>query len=439
VNGGAGEKYWERACHFFHRSAAADQPGSYLIHDKDRRSVHIGVGSQRSVAVGRGNQVRIEGSAATDAAEGAPVFKQVENLLVPDAPCFFVASPDIRRRFADDRLPRALFVNPVVEFAFTPDAVDGTVGYAADPAGEQRGRAMLRAFREGPPAPPPDDAGAPSPFPSLVAGWRAAESDDSFRQRLAQAVGLLQDHRDGKMTLTRAYERRLGTGHDPFDLYQLQSRRNGEYAGSHFFCLREGVHSLGASPENVFVLDNGTLTVDVVAATCRSGDSDEHLAAELVENPKQLKEHRSSLRSRQDRFRGFCRPGSIEVVQPMRVKRLRNVWHLHTVFSGELLPGVTAFDLMRDVFPLLGSRPRELLAVADAEQAPHRYFAGLLGRTHAGTASTFLNIRNVLLDGQDLHAKVGVGVLRESVPEAELLETQDKLSGLLEAVEAWTR
>ncbi|WP_185995751.1 chorismate-binding protein [Nocardioides campestrisoli] len=431
--------YWERACQFFERSGLVDARASYFVHDKNAGRVDIGVGTRRTVAVDARNSVSV-----SDVHTGRQVvrrrgsaMRQVEQLLVRDAPCFFLVSPDLARSFADESLPLALFVQPALELHFSPEHPEGVLGHAADAVAERRGKAMLEALAEVSPRPASPVPDAPEAFSRLVSGWRSAESDEQFLRRLTAAVGALQEHADGKMALTRAYERVLPPGLDPFQLYQLHARANGEYACSHFSRIEDAVVCLGASPENVFETRDGQLTVDVVAATCRSTPDAQGLTQELSANPKQLKEHWSSLASRQRRFRDHCTDGSLRVVQDTRVKRLRNVSHLHSVFTGELRPGVSPLDLMDGLFPLLGARPPELLPLADAEPAPHRYFAGLVGRLNDQSAAAFLNIRNLLLLDETMHAKVGVGVIKESDPHSELVETQDKLSGVLEAVWSW--
>lgn len=432
--------YWERACRFFRYAGFADSAGSYFIHNKNSRTVKIGIMCQVSVSVSGTHLSRTEDGQQTDVdLPPDEVFKKCEESLRKDAPCFFIVSPDIRRQFADKSLPQALLVQPSVEFTFSPGQCDGQVSYARDAASEQQGSVMLRTTAEHPLPTRPGDVGERGSFAELAVGWISAEDDKGFSERLASAIGVLQDYPDGKMTITRAYERRLTGRCSPFDLYELHARMNGEYACSHFFCIREGVFSLGVSPENVLEISGVTLTVDVVAATCKSSDSDEYLSRELYENPKQVKEHTSSLENRQNRFRAFCVEGSIRVIQNIQLKKLRNVCHLHSVFTGELLPHVTIFDLMGNIFPLLGARPKELLTVADTEKAPHRYYGGVVGHLHQQSGGCFLNIRNALLDHDVIHAKVGVGVIKESNSRSELLETWDKLSGLLEAVRSWER
>lgn len=439
MNTRTANSYWERACHFFRSAGFADSTGTYFIHNKNRNTVKIGSASQISVSVGDEFLDYTEDgrSTATSLQSEEGVFKLVEELLRKDAPFFFLASPDINRQFADNSLPKALFVQPAIEFTFSQDHCNGRVSYAKDSAGEQQGRTMLRTAAQQPLPAPPKDAGEPRTFTELAVGWLPAEDDESFLKRLVDAVNVLQDYPDGKMALTRAYEGRQTAERSPFELYELHARINGEYASSHFCCIRQDVFSLGTTPENVFEINDETLTVDVVAATCKASDSDGDLAEELYENPKQIKEHESSLSSRQNRFRPHCRDSSIRVIQNIQVKKLRNVCHLHSVFTGELLPQVTMFDLMENIFPLLGARPRELLNIADSEKAPHRYYGGMVGHMHNGTGGAFLNIRNVLLDNKVMHAKVGVGVIKESDAYSELLETRDKLSGLLEAIYTW--
>ncbi len=433
--------YWEQACRFFRSTNLIGAEGVYFFHNKNSGTVKIGIMCQLSVSVGDGSVECIEDGKRTDlfslSSDEGPIFKQVEKRLRKEAPCFLVVSPDLHRKYIDKSLPQIHLVQPALEFIFSPDNADGRISYASHFTYEQQGLAMLRASMEQPLVAPRGDVGEPRPFSELVAGWIPAEDDERFLNRLSLAISDLQAYPSGKMTLTRAYKRKMAAAYDPFKLYELHAGINGEYAFSHFFCIQKDVYSIGTTPENVFEICGNVLTVDVVAATCMSSSDDQYLAKELYENPKQIKEHRSSLGNRQDRFKRFCVDDSIRVVQDMHIKSLRNVCHLHSVFTGDLLPQNNFFDLLESIFPLLGARPKELLAKADTEMAPHRYYGGVVGHLHHGTGGCFLNIRNALLKKEVIHAKVGVGVIKESNSELELVETRDKLSGLLEAIYLW--
>jgi isochorismate synthase EntC len=433
-----GESYWDRACRFFRSTGFLDTEGSYFLHNKNAATARVGIMGRRSVRVenGRVNQADDRHRIAVSLDPEVPVFKQVEKLVSRDAPCFLIASPDIKRRFADPSIPLIYLVQPAIEFTFSPERSEGHVSYACDSAHALRGESMLRAADEEPRSALPNATGELRKFSELIADWKPAESDEAFLERLVNAIGVLQDHPSGKLTLTRAYEHSRAGQQNPFGLYELYAGMAGEYACSHFVCIQPGVFSVGVTPENVFEVHGKKLTVDVVAATCRS-NQDAAYVEELTNNAKQLKEHTSSLTNRQRRFMPFCTDDSIHVVQDTRVKKTRNVSHLHSLFTGELLSHVTVFDLMGSLFPLLGARPSELSAISDAEAAPHRYYGGVVGHAHGETGGCFLNIRTALFLDDVIHAKVGVGVLRESDAHSELVETRDKLSGLLEAFQLW--
>lgn len=435
------EPYWERACEFFHGAGYTNSVGGYFTHHKREHVVRIGIMSHRRVALERGVLHRSgDGEPAVrEAPSDGSVFKRIEERLDGDAPCFFLVSPDFMRPYADESLPQMIFMQPAIEFTFSPDAVDGRISYAADAAMEQQGEGALReTLDRALPSPWYDLPERPRPFSEIAAGWVPAEPDESFVSRLDRAVHLLADHPNGKMTLTRAYERRLATRRSPFELYKLHAGSNGEYAYSHFVRIREGVFSLGCTPENVFEIHDRTLSIDVVAATSKSAQGDHRSDRELLA-PKQVSEHRGSLDHREGRYRSFCVPGSFRVTSEMQIIRLRHVCHLHSVITAELLPGITMFDVLGNVFPLIGARPKELLPFADSEPAPHRYYGGVIGHVNRNGSGCFLNLRNVLVKDGVLHAKVGVGIISESDAEDELVESREKISGVMEAVHAWDR
>ncbi len=435
----AGPAYWSYACHFFRKTKLQRSVGSYFFHYKSLGIVKIGVMPQASVNLGGDPQTLVAPSEGTltPLVPDESVFTRIGRSLDRNVPSFFLVSPDFRRRYRDPELPTIAFVQPGLEFTFSAECPGGEVSYACDDDHRQRGEAMLSGI----PSAGELHASLPrttiAPFSDLAAGWIPAEDDDAFLGRLEDAIAVLQDYPEGKMTLTRAYHYRGFETRDLFQLYEIYASTNGEYASSHFCCLDAGVFSIGCSPENKFEFVGDRLIVDVVAATCRASTSDAFLARELVANPKQIKEHRLSL-DRPMRFSKFCLPDSIRMASEMGVKHLRNVCHLHSIGHGQLLPGVGLFDLLSSIeFPVLGARPRELVPLADTETEPHRYYGGLVGHSHGTLGGAFLNIRNVLVTRDLIRAKVGVGLLAESVPTSELWETRNKISGVMEAVHRW--
>lgn len=430
-------EYWQNACGLFRVSEASACEGSYFFHNKSLGFVKIGINSRAIFSdLSKSELLGKEATFDRFSTENKLRLQQISSLIDNNSPFFFVISPDIYREFADETLPSIYITQPDIEFTFSSENPLGEVSYARSVADHEEGLFILQ--KRGGAAPADVTNREPPPFSDMASKWIATETDENFLERLEGAISTLQDFPAGKMTLTRGYEYRIPPGLEPFALYELQAHQNGEYASSHFLCIAGKCFSLGCSPENKFEKRGDKLVVDIVAATCKMNGSEDYIARELINDPKQIKEHRFSIESRPKRFSAFCLPNSMHLIKEMDVKRLRNVCHLHSVAQGELLPGVTFLDLLESVpFPLLGSSPKELNLVADTEKEPHRYYGGLIGHFDESASGCFLNIRNAMIKGDRLYAKVGVGLVAESVAERELWETQDKISGLMEAVQLW--
>ena len=305
----------ESPCRLFRSSGFADTGGSYFIHNRNSDTAKIGVMCQGEVTAldGRAEYAKAARTTAAEPLADLSEFKRAEKLARRDAPAFFLVSADIKRRFADQRIPQIYLVQPSIEFTFSPDQLNGSVTYAEDSVHARQGEEMLRAALAEPLAGRLPHVGGLRPFSEPERrlddrGNRRCVSGET-PERYWPAAGVPEWEDDVGHAV--AYEREHAGGHDPFGLYELHAGMNGDYVFSHFACIREGVVSVGVTPENVFEVRGRALTVDVVAATCRSGQSDEYVDAELRRNPKQLKEHRMSLTNRQNRFRPVCEEGSI--------------------------------------------------------------------------------------------------------------------------------
>jgi len=331
-----------------------------------------------------------------------------------------------------------ILFQPSIEFTFSPAKCSGEVSFACDERKERLGQLLLsqvpsRAIRMARSAVPKRAA-----FSEVSAGWVPAEDDSDFLCRLKSAVVKAGEFPAGKMILTRSYALKVRRKRSMFALYELYGRITGEYACSHFVCIDRRKYSIGCTPENVFEVYNNRLEVDVVASTCDAATRNRSgFLKKLLYNDKQIKEHRMALERRLTRFARFCEGGSVRAMREMKIKKLRRVFHLHSVIRGQLLPGTSLVELLESSFPPLTSYPIELISFADTDRTPHRFYGGFVGHTHAGSTGCFLNIRNVLSHDDMLYAKVGIGVIRESDAEKEFIETLDKVSGIMEAIHFW--
>ncbi|MGG4144238.1 chorismate-binding protein [Paenibacillus algorifonticola] len=435
------ELYWEKACRFFSLSGYMNSKGSYFIHNKNKKQVHIGIKSQNSLIVDEKFEACSKALRKDDSKNiyRNSVYKHIEEKTDTTAPCFFLLSPDIERKHNDPQIPNIILVQPVIEFVFSPEHVDGCLSYAKNNDSKNKGEEILKAFQEK----RTHDYKYFIPnqiesYEDIISNWSSKDNDESFLARIEGAIKLLAGFPDGKMCLTRSYQYKLTQKRNAFELYEHYVRFLGDYACSHFFCIQPNYFSLGCTPENVFEINDGNLSADVVAGTCKASLDNEFIENELVSNAKQIKEHSTSLSRRPRRYEQYCVDGSLKLASQFNIKRLRNVFHFHSIINGKLNPDVTAFDIFENIFPLLSCNPKELLPFYDEmEREPHRFYGGIVGRSMRDSSGCFLNLRNALILDDVIYTKVGVGVLPESDAQSELLETKNKISALMESVFLW--
>jgi isochorismate synthase EntC len=124
--------------------------------------------------------------------------------------------------------------------------------------------------------------------------------------------------------------------------------------------------------------------------------------------------------------------------------RLSNIVHLGTSLRGTLKPGPggrppSALQLVGALHPTpaVGGVPsaaaRELISALEPESRGH--YAGPVGYLDAhGDGSWMLGIRSLTVHGATARLSAGVGIVDGSDPRTELIETNLKLTAVLQAL-----
>jgi anthranilate synthase component 1 len=134
------------------------------------------------------------------------------------------------------------------------------------------------------------------------------------------------------------------------------------------------------------------------------------------------------------------RPGTVRVRELMRVDRFSHVMHLTSVVDGELAPGLDALDAFRACFPAgtVSGAPkiRAMERIAELEtdrRGPYAGGVGYLG--FDGRMDTCICIRTAVIADGVCRIQAGAGIVADSDPAAEELETRAKARALLRAIE----
>ncbi|MCB1087942.1 MAG: chorismate-binding protein, partial [Verrucomicrobiae bacterium] len=116
-----------------------------------------------------------------------------------------------------------------------------------------------------------------------------------------------------------------------------------------------------------------------------------------------------------------------------------HVMNIVSDVTGRLAPGHSAYDVMRATFPagtVSGSpKVRAMQIINELEKAKRCAYAGAVGYFgFDGNHDSCIALRTVVLKGGKAYVQAGAGVVADSVPTNEYVETVNKAKGMLRAI-----
>ena len=315
---------------------------------------------------------------------------------------------------------------------FVSAAFDGAGGRVVVPArvlGHRKGVAFETTIESGivRDVPVPSDPGSVTVADGPVTGAQ-------WTERVAAASERIRTGALGKVVLARSV---VATTEKPVDLRWLALRLAEAYPDCWTYLVGPLV---GATPELLVRLRGGLAQSRVLAGTVARSDDpaeDEALAAWLLASPKDRDEHAYAVRSVAERLEPL---GELQVNGPSLLT-LPNVRHLATDLS-VAVAGLSVLDLAAALHPSAAvcGTPRDaaLAVIRELEGMDRSVYAGGVGWVDAsGDGEIGVALRCGVRTGErELVAYAGGGIMGDSVPEAELAETEAKLRPVLGALRA---
>ncbi len=198
----------------------------------------------------------------------------------------------------------------------------------------------------------------------------------------------------------------------------------------------------GATPEMLLRRERGLVTSRVLAGTIRRTGDDERdlaLAATLARSSKDLEEHEYAVRSVADALDPHC--SSMNVPEAPFVLHLPNVMHLATDVAGVVHDAATvsSLQLAEALHPsaAVGGTPTLVATalISQIESMDRGRYAGPVGWMDAtGDGEWGIALRSAVVDGPAVRLFAGCGIVADSVPEAELAESQAKFVPVRDAL-----
>ncbi len=229
---------------------------------------------------------------------------------------------------------------------------------------------------------------------------------------------------------------------DTYALFEKLNAANPEPASAY---LNAGDFAvLSSSPERFLRIFGRMIETRPIKGTRPRGDTparDRELRRELLTSPKDRAELSMIVDLERNDLGRSCEFGSVIVDEHMRLETHPTVFHLVSVVRGRLRKGVTPVQALRNAFPggsITGAPKIRAMEIID-ELEPHArgIYTGAIGCLgFDGYMDTNIVIRTMITKDGRVYFNVGGGIVADSDPESEYVETLDKAKALMESLKS---
>jgi anthranilate synthase component 1 len=279
----------------------------------------------------------------------------------------------------------------------------------------------------------------PTEAPSAPSHARSELSSERYMAAVERAKRYIVD--GDIMQVVLSQRTNLAFGASPLALYRALRALN---PSPYMFYLELGDHQVvGASPEILVRLEGDTVTVRPIAGTRPRGatrEEDASLAADLLSDPKERAEHVMLMDLGRNDAGRIAQVGSVKVTENMAVEYYSHVMHIVSNVEGKLKPGLDAMDVFRAAFPAgtVSGAPkvRAMEIIDELEPSKRGVYSGAVGYlSFSGDMDVAIAIRTAVIKDGKLFVQAGAGIVADSVPESEWIETENKARAILRAAE----
>ena len=255
-------------------------------------------------------------------------------------------------------------------------------------------------------------------------------SEDDFKKAVKRCKQYIYDGDIFQVVLSQ--QMRTPFHAPPLDFYRALRTLN---PSPYMYLLNLGeFHVAGSSPEILVRLEDDEVTVRPIAGTRKRGRDETHdkaLEEELLSDPKELAEHLMLVDLGRNDCGRVAQIGTVEVTERENIERYSHVMHIVSNVIGKLKPELSPLDVLRATFPAgtVSGAPkiRAMEIIQEFEPVKRGIYSGAIGYIDwNGNMDTAIAIRTAIIKDNMLTIQAGAGIVADSVPELEWMETMNK-------------
>ena len=227
--------------------------------------------------------------------------------------------------------------------------------------------------------------------------------------------------------------------YSPFSLYRSLRRTNP--SPFMFFFNFGNFQVIGASPEILVRVFGNEVTIRPIAGTRPRGatpEEDKALEADLLTDKKELAEHLMLLDLGRNDIGRVAKIGTVKPTEKFIIERYSHVMHIVSNVVGELSDehdAVSAFFAGMPAGTVSGAPKVRAMEIIDELEPEKRgvYGGGVGYFSSGGDMDMCIALRTAVLKDEKLYIQAGGGVVFDSDPEVEYMETVHKSNAIRKA------
>ncbi|MDA9721238.1 anthranilate synthase component I [Candidatus Pelagibacter sp.] len=242
-----------------------------------------------------------------------------------------------------------------------------------------------------------------------------------------------------QVVLSQRFERELSKS--PIEIYK-KLRKTNPSPFMYFFNFKD-FQIIGASPEILVRLRNNKVTIRPIAGTRPRGKNkkqDLFFEKDLLNDKKELSEHLMLLDLGRNDTGKVSKINTVKVTESFSIERYSHVMHIVSNVEGVFNNKYSKFETMLSGFPAgtVSGAPkiRAMEIIDELETTKRKVYAGGIGYFSAnGEFDTCIALRTAVAKNNKFYVQSGAGIVADSKPQNEYLETVNKAKALLKAIE----
>ena len=264
-------------------------------------------------------------------------------------------------------------------------------------------------------------------------------SKKKFKSLVKKAKSYIKKGDIFQVVLSQRFERKINKR--PIEIYNYLRKSNP--SPFMFYFNYSDFKILGSSPEILVRLRKNEVTIRPIAGTRPRGKNfkeDKKYEYDLLKDKKELAEHLMLLDLGRNDVGKVAKVNTVKVTERFKVEKYSHVMHIVSNVTGKFNKKFSIFETLLSGFPAgtVSGAPkiRAMEIIDELEKNKRKLYAGGIGYFTANNEfDTCIALRTALIKKDKFYVQAGAGVVADSKPEKEYVETINKAKALLRAVD----